>query len=123
MCAREEVDLVEVKDVSSETAAAIRRAASDDTSGQMAGEPQPGDQHSKRTVHGDRWSAGLDWSAVVWIALIHIGALAAPLVFTHAFHRSARHGHRWWELDLTYIVIRLMKAIGLAWDVVLFCPD
>jgi stearoyl-CoA desaturase (delta-9 desaturase) len=31
----------------------------------------------------------------------------------HAFPRSARHGLRWWELDLTYILIRLMSAVSL----------
>ena len=36
----------------------------------------------------------------------------------HAFQRTARHGHRWWELDLTYAAIRLMVMLGLAWEVV-----
>lgn len=36
----------------------------------------------------------------------------------HADQRSARHGHRWWELDVTWLTIRLLKAVGLAWDVV-----
>ena len=40
----------------------------------------------------------------------------------HAFQRSARHGHRWWELDLTYVAIRVMESIGLAWDVVRVSP-
>ena len=37
----------------------------------------------------------------------------------HAAPRSARHGHRWWELDLTWLVIRILLALGLARDVVL----
>ncbi len=36
----------------------------------------------------------------------------------HAFQRSARHGHRWWEIDLTYAVIVVMERLGLAWNVV-----
>jgi stearoyl-CoA desaturase (delta-9 desaturase) len=32
----------------------------------------------------------------------------------HAHQRLARHGHRWWEVDITYMVIRLLKALGLA---------
>jgi fatty-acid desaturase len=36
----------------------------------------------------------------------------------HAFPRMALHGRRWWEIDVTYTTIRLMKAVGLAWDVV-----
>ena len=35
----------------------------------------------------------------------------------HAFPTSARHGLAWWELDLSYIVIRLMNMTGLAWQV------
>jgi fatty-acid desaturase len=31
----------------------------------------------------------------------------------HAFQTSARHGLRWWELDMTYIAIRLMSFVGL----------
>ena len=36
----------------------------------------------------------------------------------HAFQRMARHGHKWWELDVTYLTILLMEKLGLAWDVV-----
>jgi len=34
----------------------------------------------------------------------------------HAFPTSARHGLRPWELDLSYGFIRLLKTLGLAWD-------
>ncbi len=36
----------------------------------------------------------------------------------HAFQRMARHGHRWWEIDMTYWTVFLMEKLGLAWDVV-----
>lgn len=36
----------------------------------------------------------------------------------HADQRSAAHGHRWWEVDVTYLSIVGMKLCGLAWDVV-----
>lgn len=36
----------------------------------------------------------------------------------HAYPRMARHGHKWWEIDVTFITIWLMKKVGLAWDVV-----
>jgi stearoyl-CoA desaturase (delta-9 desaturase) len=36
----------------------------------------------------------------------------------HADQRSARHGHRWWEFDMSWYVIRLLQAVGLAWDVI-----
>ena len=35
----------------------------------------------------------------------------------HAFPTSARHGLAWWELDLSYLVIRVLNLIGLAWHV------
>jgi stearoyl-CoA desaturase (delta-9 desaturase) len=36
----------------------------------------------------------------------------------HAQPRAARHGHRWWELDVTWLTIRLLRGVGLVWDVV-----
>lgn len=36
----------------------------------------------------------------------------------HADQRSAAHGHRWWEIDVTYWTICLLQALGLARDVV-----
>lgn len=32
----------------------------------------------------------------------------------HADQRSAAHGHKWWELDVTYLTIRALAAVGLA---------
>lgn len=36
----------------------------------------------------------------------------------HAYPRMAVHGHKWWEFDATWQLLRLMRATGLAWDVV-----
>jgi stearoyl-CoA desaturase (delta-9 desaturase) len=36
----------------------------------------------------------------------------------HAFPTSAAHGLRWWELDLSSLVIRALARVGLVWDVV-----
>lgn len=36
----------------------------------------------------------------------------------HAFSHYARHGHRWWEIDLTYLSICALERLGLAWNVV-----
>jgi stearoyl-CoA desaturase (Delta-9 desaturase) len=41
----------------------------------------------------------------------------------HAFPRSAFHGLRRWELDPTGLVIRAMKRLGLAWNVVQITPE
>ncbi|KAL6284500.1 hypothetical protein ACE6H2_015429 [Prunus campanulata] len=35
----------------------------------------------------------------------------------HAFDYSARQGFEWWQIDLTWYVIRFLEAIGLATDV------
>lgn len=35
----------------------------------------------------------------------------------HAFPASARQGLRWWQFDLSWIVIRAMQLLGLAWNV------
>ncbi len=36
----------------------------------------------------------------------------------HAEPRSAAHGHRWWELDVSYLTIRALELVGLAREVV-----
>lgn len=35
----------------------------------------------------------------------------------HWDQRCARHGHKWWELDVTWITIRFLERIGLAKNV------
>ncbi len=35
----------------------------------------------------------------------------------HAFPTSARHGLRWWQFDLSYLIIRGMGLLGLAHDI------
>jgi stearoyl-CoA desaturase (Delta-9 desaturase) len=35
----------------------------------------------------------------------------------HAFPTSARHGLRWWQIDISYWVIRALALLGLAWNV------
>lgn len=41
----------------------------------------------------------------------------------HAFPTSARHGLRWWELDVSYLIILAMSKVGLAWDVKVPTPE
>jgi stearoyl-CoA desaturase (delta-9 desaturase) len=47
-----------------------------------------------------------------WVALISYGE--GWHNNHHAHQRLAVHGHRWWEVDVTYMVIRFLKAVGLA---------
>ena len=35
----------------------------------------------------------------------------------HAFPTSARHGLRWWQIDVSYYVIRALALVHLAWNV------
>lgn len=36
----------------------------------------------------------------------------------HAYPRMAKHGHKWWEFDITWMAICVLKKLGLVWDVV-----
>lgn len=35
----------------------------------------------------------------------------------HAFPTSARHGLKWWQIDTSYLLIRCLEVVGLAWNV------
>jgi stearoyl-CoA desaturase (delta-9 desaturase) len=53
---------------------------------------------------------------VFWLALPSLGESWHHN--HHAFPRSAVHGLRWWELDVSGLIIIAMKKLGLARDVV-----
>jgi stearoyl-CoA desaturase (Delta-9 desaturase) len=58
---------------------------------------------------------------VAWLAPASVGE--AWHHNHHAFPRSASHGLRWWELDLSALVIRLLRRAGLAWNAVTIAPE
>ena len=60
------------------------------------------DEHSRNNVYIAIVSAGEGW---------HNNHHADP--------RSAKHGHHWWELDVTYLIIRFLAMVGLARNVVM----
>jgi stearoyl-CoA desaturase (delta-9 desaturase) len=35
----------------------------------------------------------------------------------HTFPTSAKHGLRWWQMDVSYGLIRILRWLGLAWNV------
>ncbi|MFZ4775037.1 MAG: acyl-CoA desaturase [Terrimicrobiaceae bacterium] len=35
----------------------------------------------------------------------------------HHYQASARQGFYWWEIDISYYIIRLMGALGIVWDI------
>jgi stearoyl-CoA desaturase (delta-9 desaturase) len=58
---------------------------------------------------------------VFWLALPSLGESWHHN--HHAFPRSAKHGLRWWEIDVSGLVIAAMKRLGLARDVVTISPE
>jgi stearoyl-CoA desaturase (delta-9 desaturase) len=58
---------------------------------------------------------------VAWLALVSFGESWHHN--HHAFPRAAEHGLRWWELDVSGLVIRALRRLGLAWNVVLITPE
>jgi stearoyl-CoA desaturase (delta-9 desaturase) len=34
----------------------------------------------------------------------------------HAYQSSAQQGFQWWELDLTYYILRVLSRLGIVWD-------
>ncbi|KAJ6844284.1 palmitoyl-monogalactosyldiacylglycerol delta-7 desaturase, chloroplastic isoform X1 [Iris pallida] len=50
-----------------------------------------------------------------WVALLSFGE--GWHNNHHAFEYSARHGLKWWEVDMTWYVVKLLEAVGLATDV------
>jgi stearoyl-CoA desaturase (delta-9 desaturase) len=41
----------------------------------------------------------------------------------HADQRSAKHGHLWWEIDGSYLIIRLLAAVGLVSKIIMPNPN
>ncbi len=51
-----------------------------------------------------------------WVALLSFGE--GWHNNHHACDRAAAHGRQWWEIDLTYLTIRLLGLVGLASEIV-----
>jgi len=58
---------------------------------------------------------------VAWLALPSLGE--AWHHNHHAFPRSAKHGLRRWEIDVSGLIIGAMERAGLAWNVVRISPE
>jgi len=58
---------------------------------------------------------------VAWLAVPSLGE--AWHHNHHAFPRSAIHGLRWYEVDPSGLLIRLLRRLGLAWNVVSITPE
>ena len=58
---------------------------------------------------------------VLWLAIPSLGE--AWHHNHHAFPRSARHGLRWWEIDLSALLITGLEKLGLATNVTRIAPE
>jgi stearoyl-CoA desaturase (Delta-9 desaturase) len=58
---------------------------------------------------------------VGWLAVLSLGESWHHN--HHAFPRSAYHGLRWWEIDVSGLIIAGMQKLGLAWNVVRITPE
>jgi stearoyl-CoA desaturase (Delta-9 desaturase) len=67
-----------------------------------------------------RFDTGDESRNLAWLSFLSLGE--AWHNNHHAFPTSAAHGLRWWELDLSSLVIRSLERVGLAWDVVRIDP-
>ena len=41
----------------------------------------------------------------------------------HAFPTSARHGLSWWQVDISYMVLKALELVGLVWKVKVPSPE
>jgi stearoyl-CoA desaturase (delta-9 desaturase) len=51
----------------------------------------------------------------VWLALLTMGE--GWHNNHHYYQRAANQGFFWWEIDMTFYVLRALQAVGLVWDV------
>jgi len=62
-----------------------------------------------------RYDTGDDSRNNLWLALLTLGE--GWHNNHHHYMASARQGFFWWEIDVTYYVLRVFRAVGLIWDV------
>ena len=77
--------------------------------------------HSTYTINSlahrwgtQRYETGDDSRNNLWLALLTLGE--GWHNNHHHYMASARQGFFWWEIDMTYYILRAMQAVGLIWD-------
>ena len=50
----------------------------------------------------------------IWLALLTLGE--GWHNNHHYYEVAARQGFFWWEIDITYYILRGLAAVGLIWD-------
>jgi stearoyl-CoA desaturase (Delta-9 desaturase) len=68
-----------------------------------------------------RFDTGDESRNLAWLSVLSLGE--AWHNNHHAFPTSAAHGLRWYEVDVSGLVIRGLERVGLAWDVVRIDPS
>ncbi|QEC50374.1 acyl-CoA desaturase [Baekduia soli] len=68
-----------------------------------------------------RFETGDESRNLAWLAILSLGESWHHN--HHAFPTSAHHGLRWYEVDVSSMVIRGLRRLGLAWDVVEVAPE
>jgi stearoyl-CoA desaturase (delta-9 desaturase) len=67
-------------------------------------------------VYGSqRYDTGDDSKNNFWLALITLGE--GWHNNHHYYPASTRQGFYWWEVDITFYILKAMAWIGLVWDV------
>ncbi|XP_009350927.2 palmitoyl-monogalactosyldiacylglycerol delta-7 desaturase, chloroplastic [Pyrus x bretschneideri] len=61
------------------------------------------------------WNTGDLSKNLWWLGLVALGE--GWHNNHHAFEYSARHGLEWWQIDVTWYIIKFLEALGLATDV------
>jgi stearoyl-CoA desaturase (delta-9 desaturase) len=68
------------------------------------------------TLGRRRYLTGDDSRNSFWLALITMGE---GWHNNHHYYQSAtRQGWRWWEIDVTYYVLRALAGLGVVWDLI-----
>jgi stearoyl-CoA desaturase (Delta-9 desaturase) len=53
-------------------------------------------------------------ATTAWLALLTLGE--GWHNNHHYYPMSARQGFYWWEIDITYYLLRTLAALGIIWD-------
>ncbi len=61
-----------------------------------------------------RYMTGDDSRNNIWIALITLGE--GWHNNHHHYPNAVRQGFFWWEIDITYLILRFMSRVGIVWD-------
>jgi stearoyl-CoA desaturase (delta-9 desaturase) len=61
-----------------------------------------------------RYRTGDESKNSFWLALLSLGE--GWHNNHHYYQRSTRQGFFWWEVDITYYVLKVLAALGLVWD-------